>query len=284
MAGGRCPNTLLVNQTPYSPVPEGGSRRELRGCFDADAEAYDRTRPVCPDAMFDDLVRLARLGRGDRVVEIGCGTGQATVPLAERGLAVTAVELGASLADLARVRTARFPGVSVVTGSFEDWQDTDATPVRAVAVFNALHWIDPIVRYAKPAALLAPGGVMAVGGCRWSRPTDAEPFWAEVEEDYEAVGFAGAPPPPPEQIGTWHFPDEACAHFDEVASFRYPFQRSYPAADYLAQLATQSGTRALGPQRSGEFLALVRNRLDALGSPRLTATFVGQLTIGVRRS
>jgi SAM-dependent methyltransferase len=70
----------------------------------ADAEAYDRTRPVCPDVVFDDLVRLARLGQGDRAAEIGCGTGQATVPLAQRGLAVTAVELGAALADLARDR------------------------------------------------------------------------------------------------------------------------------------------------------------------------------------
>jgi SAM-dependent methyltransferase len=265
-------------------VPGDGSRRALRGGFDADADAYDRTRPVFPDVLFDDLVQAARLGRGDRVVEIGCGTGQATVPLAERGLRVTAVELGAALADVARVRTARFPGVSVITSSFEDWQDTDAAPVRAVAVFNALHWIDPGVRYAKPAAILAPEGAMAVGSCRWARPADAEPFWAEVQEDYRAVGFPGAPPPPPEQIGPWHFPREARAYFDEVASFRYPFRWSYTAADYLAQLATQSGTRSLGPALAGEFLDRVRDRLDAMGSPHLTATFVGQLAIAVRHS
>jgi 16S rRNA A1518/A1519 N6-dimethyltransferase RsmA/KsgA/DIM1 with predicted DNA glycosylase/AP lyase activity len=36
-----------------------------------------------------------------RVLEIGCGTGQATFPLAERGLAVTAIELDPELARLA---------------------------------------------------------------------------------------------------------------------------------------------------------------------------------------
>jgi SAM-dependent methyltransferase len=205
-------------------VPEDGSRRELRRGFNADAEAYDRTRPVLPGALFDDLLQAAGLRQGDRVVEIGCGTGQATVPLAERGLAVTAVELGAALADRARARTAGFPLVRVVTSSFEDWRDTSAVPVRAVAVFNALHWIDPGARYAKPAAILARGGVMAVGSCRWARPADAEPFWFDVQQDYRAMGVAGEPPPPPEQIGKWHFPDEARAYFDEVASFRYPLR------------------------------------------------------------
>jgi 16S rRNA A1518/A1519 N6-dimethyltransferase RsmA/KsgA/DIM1 with predicted DNA glycosylase/AP lyase activity len=54
-----------------------------------------------------DLVRLAGLGPGDRVIEIGCGTGQATVPLAERGLTITAVELGAELAAVAPAAAGR---------------------------------------------------------------------------------------------------------------------------------------------------------------------------------
>ena len=64
---------------------------ELRGGFDDDAELYQRTRPVCPPELFDDLMRLAGLAPGDRIIEIAPGTGQATVPLAARGLAITAV-------------------------------------------------------------------------------------------------------------------------------------------------------------------------------------------------
>lgn len=81
----------------------------LRRGFDEFAEAFDRTRPVCPPALFDDLVPLAALQPGARVLEIGCGTGQATLPLAERGLHITAVELGAQLAARARQRLAAFP-------------------------------------------------------------------------------------------------------------------------------------------------------------------------------
>ncbi len=262
-------------------VEDDPGRRGLRGGFDKAAEDYQRTRPVCPPRLFDDLVGRAGLAAGDRVVEIGCGTGQATVPLAQRGLAVTAVELGAALASIARRRLEGSPHAEVVTCSFEDWQPP-STPVDAVVAVNSLHWIDPRLRYAKPHALLRTHGVMVEAGCLWARPADAERFWTEVQEDYRAVGFVGDPPPPPERIGLRHFPPEAEGLFDEVASLRYPFQINYSADDYLANLATQSGTQALGEVRRAEFLDRVEDRLERLGRPRLTGTFVGYLVVGRR--
>jgi SAM-dependent methyltransferase len=262
-------------------VEDDRERHSLRAGFDRAAEDFDRTRPVCPPQLFDDLVGLAGLAPGDRVVEIGCGTGQATVPLAGRGLAITAVELGAELAGVARRRLAGFPSVDVVTGAFEAWEPADA-PVDAIVAFSSLHWIDPHLRYAKPHELLRPAGVMAVGGCLWARPADGERFWTEVQADYRAVGYRGDPPPPPEQIGPRHLPAEAGAYFEEVASRRYPFQKIYTAQDYLAILATQSGTHALGEARSADFLSRVHDRLESLGWPELTATFVAFLVVGRR--
>lgn len=272
----------MANQWPAGLTP--AVALGLRAGFDDDAEVYQRTRPVCPPELFDDLVRLARLSPGDRVIEIAPGTGQATVPLAERGLAVTAVELGPSLAAVARRRLARFPTVEVVTSSFEDWQPRGGVSYDAVVVCNALHWIDPEVRYAKPAALLRPGSAFAIVSCQWARPADSEPFWSEVQQDYQAVGFRGSPPPPADQVKPWRFPPEGTgASFAETASLRYPFEMTYSADDYLAQLSTQAGTRELGPARAADFLDRVRRRLKALGSPALTATFVASLTIGTRR-
>jgi len=256
-------------------------RHSLRAGFDLAAEDYQRTRPVCPSQLFDDLINLAELEAGDRVIEIGCGTGQATVPLAERGMAVTGVELGAEPAAIARRRLAGFPAAEVVTSAFEDWRPQNAE-VDAVVAVNSLHWIDPRLRYARPHELLRPGGAMAEAGCLWARPADADRFWTDVQDDYTAVGFEGNPPPPPDQIGPRHFPPEAGNLFAEVASLRYPFQVLYSAEDYLANLATQSGTHALGETRRAEFLSRVRRRLDSLGQPQLTATFVAYLTIGRR--
>lgn len=256
-------------------------RRELRQVFDEDPDAFDRTRPVCPPGFFDDLVSFGALGPGAQVAEIGSGTGQATVPMAERGLVITGVELGGGLAAVARRKLASFPGSRVLTTSFEAWEG-ERGGFDAVVVINSLHWIDPELRYAKPFELLRPGGVLAVGGCAWARPRDADPFWFEVQQDYLAVGYAGQPPPPPEKIGPWHFPPEAARYFDEGVTRHYPFTVVYSSDDYLAILATQSGTCALGQARKAEFLALVRRRLKASGWPDLTATFMGRLSIGRR--
>ena len=76
----------------------GEDRGRLRATFDQAAELYDRARPRYPAALFDDLAGLTGIGPGSRVLEIGPGTGQATVTLAERGCRVVAVELGADLA------------------------------------------------------------------------------------------------------------------------------------------------------------------------------------------
>jgi 2-polyprenyl-3-methyl-5-hydroxy-6-metoxy-1,4-benzoquinol methylase len=70
--------------------------------FDTIAAEYDRHRPTYPGELIDHACRAGGLAPGDRVLEIGCGTGQLTRSLAERGLSVTAVEPGANLVALAR--------------------------------------------------------------------------------------------------------------------------------------------------------------------------------------
>ena len=57
-------------------------RQRLRTTFDEPPELYDRARPSYPPQLFDDLIALVQLPTAARLLEIGCGTGIATVPLA----------------------------------------------------------------------------------------------------------------------------------------------------------------------------------------------------------
>src|SRR6185312_4726413 len=96
-------------------------REMLRTTFGQDAELYDQWRPLYPPQLFTDLATLADLGPNARVLEIGCGTGQATLPLAQRGCQVLAMDLSPAMAAVARRNLAEFPDVTVVAAAFEDW-------------------------------------------------------------------------------------------------------------------------------------------------------------------
>src|SRR5712692_3661443 len=103
-------------------VGVSGERERLRATFDSAASLYHHARPGYPDELFDELVELADLRPGARLLEVGCGTGLATIPLARRGYQITCVEIGRDLAVRARRNLAGLSGVQVVQDAFEVWQ------------------------------------------------------------------------------------------------------------------------------------------------------------------
>ncbi len=87
---------------------------QLAETFDQVADLYDATRPGYPTALFETLVRAGGLEPGDPVLEVGCGTGQATEGLRRQGLALTALDPGPDLIRHARRRFGDIGGQSNV--------------------------------------------------------------------------------------------------------------------------------------------------------------------------
>jgi SAM-dependent methyltransferase len=101
---------------------KAAERHQLRKrSFDAAARLYDKFRPGYPEPLFNDLVELSGLPEGGRILEIGPGTGQATLPLARRGFSIVGIEMGASMARLCRRNLRGFPNVEILNVAFEDW-------------------------------------------------------------------------------------------------------------------------------------------------------------------
>jgi SAM-dependent methyltransferase len=132
-----------------------------RTSFDRKAELYDAARPSYADALFDDVIARSGIPAGGRILEIGAGTGKATVPFARRGHEMVALEPGANLAAVLRKNVAAFPKVAIETTTFEAWRGADGSFDLVISA-QALHWIDPAVRYAKAAAALRPSGALAL--------------------------------------------------------------------------------------------------------------------------
>jgi SAM-dependent methyltransferase len=146
---------------------------QLAETFDHVADLYDASRPGYPRALFDTLMRAGRLEPGDPVLEVGCGTGQATEGLRRRGLAVTGLDPGPELVRHARRRFGDTDDLDFVTARFEDWTPPREA-FRMVASAQAWHWIPPGIAFAKAAQALAPGGLLAVFGNVPAPPPDAD--------------------------------------------------------------------------------------------------------------
>jgi ubiquinone/menaquinone biosynthesis C-methylase UbiE len=139
----------------------GSAARGYGRVFDEIAAEYDRHRPAYPDELIDHACLAAGIGSGDRVLEVGCGTGQLTRSLAGRGLRVVAVEPGTNLISLARRNLAGAAEVEFVNARFENAR-LPRERFRAVFSASAFHWADPETSWQRAADVLAPGGTLAL--------------------------------------------------------------------------------------------------------------------------
>ncbi|GIF09495.1 class I SAM-dependent methyltransferase [Actinoplanes siamensis] len=256
------------------------NREMLRTTFGQDAELYDQCRPTYPPQLFTDLATLAGLGPHARVLEIGCGTGQATLPLARMGCHVVAMDLSPDMAAVARRNLAHFPNVSVVATAFEDWQTSDGT-FDAVLSATAFHWLDPEVRMIKAADFLRPGGALGIVSTHHiAGGTNA--FFADAQRCYERFDPTT---PPGMRLTSDDQTVEETAEFERSARFgsaefrRYEWQQTYTAREYLNLLMTYSGHRAMAPQARAGLFECITHLIDDVYNGEVTKQYRTRLTI-----
>jgi SAM-dependent methyltransferase len=265
-------------------MPEAtDSRNSRRATFDSAAELYEAARPTEPPALFEDLFDLTGLQQGGVALEIGCGTGKATRAVLERGVSVVCVELGARLADVARRNLSGLP-VEVHVAPYETWE---SEPERFDLVYaaKAWHWIDPDVRYIKTHSLLRPGGHLAFWSAQHAFPSDFDPFFAEIQEVYDALGESDRdawPPPPPEDLPDKSAEIEASGLFEDVQVRRHLWETMYTADEYIGLLGTFSGHIAMDDAKREKLYSEIRTRLARRHDQRVRRHWLAILHVARR--
>jgi SAM-dependent methyltransferase len=249
----------------------GSERERLRRTFDEAALSYHAARPDYPDALVDDLVAITGVDRTSRLLEVGCGTGKGTLPLARRGLRITCVELGPALAGEARRNLEDFPQVTVVVGAWEEWEGPPGA-FDLVYAATAWQWLDPTTRYARAARLLRGGGHLAFWDAAHVFPPSGDPFFAEIQPVYDEIG-AGKPGdgagPAPDDLPDRRGEIEESGLFEVVAVRRYTWTLEYDADAYLDLLRTFSGHIAMAEADRGRLFGEIRRRLEQRPDQRL---------------
>lgn len=237
-------------------------RDRLASTFDDAAHLYQRARPEYPAALYERLLAVTQLRPPSRVLEIGCATGKATLPLAQRGFNITALEPGPALAAAARRNLVGFD-VEVVEARFEDW-DSPGEPFDLAFAATAWHWFDPEVRYQKAAQVLRPGGNLAFWGAGHVIPDDGDPFFAEIQDVYDDIGEGltpGTSPPRPHELDEHRDEIEASGLFEVVDVVQFAWETVYDADGYIDLLSTFSGHIAMQDWQRERLFGEIRRRL-----------------------
>jgi SAM-dependent methyltransferase len=213
-----------------------------------------------PAELIDDL---AAAGPRD-VLEVGCGTGTASVHLARRGCAVLGVEPDEEMAAVARRA-----GVEVEIARFEEWHARGRL-FDLVVSGHAWRWVDPAVGPARAAAVLGARGRIAL------LETAVQPLGRRAQEAlrrcYESdVPFlAGRAPglrsPPAADVAALHVRSLVLSgHFTTSHTVRYGWERRYTSAEWVGIAAAESAHAALDPARRSALLRRLGAAVDDLG-------------------
>jgi SAM-dependent methyltransferase len=261
-------------------------RDEQRLAFGSVAELYDRVRPSYPPGAIDDVMTHARLGRGDAVLEVGAGTGKATVLLAARGLDVVALEPSAAMAAVARANCRGLAGVRVVESEFERWDPGRRFP--ALVSVQAWHWVAPAVRYERAqAALVADGTLAAV----WTFPDwaacglrDALCGAYRRTAPRLAPDFPMHPASEPTRLaGDWAAEIHASTRFVDPQATTHSWSQPYTSAEYVELLQTHQDHILLESQDRRALLAAIAAAVEGEGGGTLTMPFVTRVCVATRR-
>lgn len=133
--------------------------------FGACAPTYERARCGYPASLINDVERFAADNGLCSILEVGAGSGKATVPMAKIGVALDCIEPSRRMSGILRAKCACFPNVTVSTTTFERWRSRRHYCLLVAA--QSWHLINPDIRLAKAAKVLRPGGALALF---WNQP------------------------------------------------------------------------------------------------------------------
>ena len=206
--------------------------------FNRVAEFYDAFRPDYPQELVETILRKSRMPDSGKILEIGSGTGKATLPFARRGYSILCIEPGENLARVAQENLRDWPAVQWQLVTFEEWNETPEEFDLVISA-QAFHWVTKPAGFIKAAKVLKKSGFLAI---YWNMQGANQ---GPVFEELERVYWERAP-----QLDDHKSVEEVilqrqqelrdCGCFDDVELIRFPWIRHYDTRQYLGLLNTYS--------------------------------------------
>lgn len=236
--------------------------------FSRQAVDYAQFRPDYPEALFSWLAD--RTPAHEQAWDVGCGNGQASIPLASRFRQILATDLSVAQIDRAR----RLPNIRYQVAHC-DRSGLPAASCDLITVAQAIHWFDFDKFYAEVRRVLKPGGLLAA----WTYTllqgeqainTAIEKYYHEVlgpwwppQRRWVEAGYTGMP-----------FP------FPAMATPTFEIRRRWVLADLVNYIGTWSAVQRCREATGNDPLLELMERLrPCWGEPMETREIVWPIAL-----
>ena len=224
--------------------------------FDEIVANYEKSRWEYPRDLFAGILQYCKPKTGNNALEIGAGTGKATVPFLDAGYAVTAVEIGKNMAEFLRDKFKENANFNVINATFED-APLDEGVYDLVYAASAFHWVDAEIGCPKAFNILKSGGIFALFRNN-TPPADGDELYEEIQTVYEKhyyTHYKSQKRPvkksmedlltPSELYRNFRFEGMEKYGFADITMDLYDAVQTYTASEYIALLDTYSDHMSL---------------------------------------
>ena len=238
---------------------------DLRKTFNTDEYNYDRSRPDYPKELFEDIFDYVNLSENCNVLEIGIGTGQATLPFLNKGSNVTAVELGNKLARYCAQKFSNFDKFNIINLNFIE-ANLPEKSFDLIYSATAFHWIPKDSGYAKIKSLLKANGVVALF---WNHP-----YVSNVSDETNLASMAVYKKYRPDDKTPVEFDLSKCQKqitqleqygFTDIKFKIYKRTRRLNSEEYISLIKTYSDHNALPLKIQSNFEKDMKRAIDQVG-------------------
>ena len=239
----------------------------LEWTFDTVASAYEKFRPSYPDELYEIIGSYTTLDESCYAVEVGIGSGQATLPILKTGCNLTAIECGREFSELCEKKFKEYPHFCVLTNKFED-TPFENNKYDLVYSATAFHWIAESIGYEKVFSMLKSGGVFARFANHPYPAKDNLPLFEKMQSIY------GEHYHNKKQKSPTEYTDEQAAQIAKIAE-KYGFTdikhalfhrtRNFSASEYCALLGTYSDHIAIEETIRKIFFSKIEDAINHYG-------------------
>jgi trans-aconitate methyltransferase len=249
----------------------------LENLFKGTSQYYANYRPAIPQQVVDYIAELFRLNGEGILLDMGCGTGQSSIPLAPLFKKTIAFDIDAEMLSEAKKKTPMNLNIEWQQRSDKDIFENEG-PYKVVMACRSFHWMDQdILLQCLHGILEEGGGVVLVGdGSLWN----GQEFWQkQVKEVIQ--DFLGQD----RHAGQFKFTSSKESYVDLLLKKNFvdvkykviPVEREWNIQSILGYLySTSFSSKHLYMDRLSEFESAVKKRLINIEKFTESAEFIIQ--------